>query len=85
MVLAGYKTVKEALVNYADEFGERDPLLIQYEINKNHGKEREKKTYPFLFNFQQMFIVFTHSQFLKKPKHVKTQGLYGPMVIHGER
>uniref|UniRef100_A0A673CHM4 Cytochrome P450 2K1-like n=1 Tax=Sphaeramia orbicularis TaxID=375764 RepID=A0A673CHM4_9TELE len=28
VVLAGYKTVKEALVNQADEFGERDSLAI---------------------------------------------------------
>uniref|UniRef100_A0A673CM89 Cytochrome P450 2K1-like n=1 Tax=Sphaeramia orbicularis TaxID=375764 RepID=A0A673CM89_9TELE len=27
VVLAGYKTVKEALVNYADEFGERHPRI----------------------------------------------------------
>uniref|UniRef100_A0A8D0CSP2 Cytochrome P450 2K1-like n=1 Tax=Sander lucioperca TaxID=283035 RepID=A0A8D0CSP2_SANLU len=28
VVLAGYKTVKEALVNHAEEFGERDPMPI---------------------------------------------------------
>ncbi|KAI3364590.1 hypothetical protein L3Q82_011375 [Scortum barcoo] len=37
VVLAGYKTVKEALVNYADEFGERDMLLIVDEFNQGHG------------------------------------------------
>ncbi|XP_070704957.1 cytochrome P450 2K1-like isoform X2 [Pempheris klunzingeri] len=37
VVLAGYKTVKEALVNYADEFGDRDTLKILYEYNKGHG------------------------------------------------
>ncbi|TDH00730.1 hypothetical protein EPR50_G00191610 [Perca flavescens] len=37
VVLAGYKTVKEALVNYADEFGERDPMLIMHESNQGHG------------------------------------------------
>ncbi|XP_070843487.1 cytochrome P450 2K1-like [Chaetodon trifascialis] len=37
VVLAGYKTVKEALVNHADEFGERDPLLIASELNHGHG------------------------------------------------
>ncbi|KAF1376954.1 hypothetical protein PFLUV_G00216870 [Perca fluviatilis] len=37
VVLAGYKTVKEALVNYADEFGERDPMLIMQEYNEGHG------------------------------------------------
>ncbi|XP_028460573.1 cytochrome P450 2K1-like [Perca flavescens] len=37
VVLAGYKTVKEALVNYAEEFGERDPMLIMQEYNQGHG------------------------------------------------
>uniref|UniRef100_A0A8C9XVN2 Cytochrome P450 n=1 Tax=Sander lucioperca TaxID=283035 RepID=A0A8C9XVN2_SANLU len=37
VVLAGYKTVKEALVNYAEEFGERDPMLIMEESNQGHG------------------------------------------------
>ncbi|XP_032398643.1 cytochrome P450 2K1 [Etheostoma spectabile] len=37
VVLAGYKTVKEALVNYAEEFGERDPMLIMQESNEGHG------------------------------------------------
>uniref|UniRef100_A0A7N6FIX8 Cytochrome P450 2K1-like n=1 Tax=Anabas testudineus TaxID=64144 RepID=A0A7N6FIX8_ANATE len=37
VVLAGYKTVKEALVNYAEEFGDRDPLLIAEEDNQGHG------------------------------------------------
>lgn len=40
VVLAGYKTVKEALVNWADEFGDRDPVLIMNEFNQGHGKER---------------------------------------------
>lgn len=37
VVLAGYKTIKEALVNNAEEFGERDPLLIAKEVGKGHG------------------------------------------------
>ncbi|XP_035851086.1 cytochrome P450 2K1-like isoform X2 [Sander lucioperca] len=37
VVLAGYKTVKEALVNYAEEFGERDPMLIMEEYSQGHG------------------------------------------------
>ncbi|XP_028996278.1 cytochrome P450 2K1-like [Betta splendens] len=37
VVLAGYKTLKEALVNHADEFGERDPPLIADEENQGHG------------------------------------------------
>ncbi|KAJ1149064.1 hypothetical protein NDU88_001882, partial [Pleurodeles waltl] len=28
VVLAGYKTVKDALVNHADEFGEREKIHI---------------------------------------------------------
>ncbi|MEQ2234140.1 Cytochrome P450 2K1, partial [Ilyodon furcidens] len=36
VVLAGYKTVKEALVSYADEFGDRDIAPIFHDINKGH-------------------------------------------------
>lgn len=43
VVLAGYKTVKEALVTYADDFGERDPMLIAEETNHGHGKKRIKR------------------------------------------
>lgn len=38
VVLAGYKTVKEALVNYAEEFGNRDIMPIFHDFNKGHGK-----------------------------------------------
>ncbi|XP_040920998.1 cytochrome P450 2K1-like isoform X2 [Toxotes jaculatrix] len=37
VVLAGYKTVKEALVNYGEEFGERDPILIMQEASQGQG------------------------------------------------
>ncbi|XP_034092499.1 cytochrome P450 2K1-like isoform X1 [Gymnodraco acuticeps] len=37
VVLAGYKTVKEALLNRAEEFGDRDPFLIFQEYNQGHG------------------------------------------------
>ncbi|XP_044025010.1 cytochrome P450 2K1-like isoform X2 [Siniperca chuatsi] len=37
VVLAGYKTVKEALVNYADEFGDRDPMQIVHEFTQGNG------------------------------------------------
>uniref|UniRef100_A0A3Q3X681 Uncharacterized protein n=1 Tax=Mola mola TaxID=94237 RepID=A0A3Q3X681_MOLML len=40
VVLAGYKTVKEALVNYAHEFGNRDQMLIMNEFNQGYGKKR---------------------------------------------
>ncbi|XP_026071298.1 cytochrome P450 2K1-like isoform X3 [Carassius auratus] len=37
VVLVGYKTVKEALVNYADEFGERDITPGFRILNDGHG------------------------------------------------
>ncbi|KAM9346654.1 cytochrome P450 2K1-like [Symphorus nematophorus] len=37
VVLAGYKTVKEALVNNAEEFGDRDISPVIYDTNKGHG------------------------------------------------
>ncbi|XP_023265870.1 cytochrome P450 2K1-like [Seriola lalandi dorsalis] len=37
VVLAGYKAVKEALVSYAEEFGDRNISPIFYETNQGHG------------------------------------------------
>lgn len=37
VVLAGYKTVKEALVQYDEEFGERDTIPILHDFNKSQG------------------------------------------------
>ncbi|XP_044025015.1 cytochrome P450 2K1-like isoform X2 [Siniperca chuatsi] len=37
VVLAGYKTVKEALVNYAEEFGDRDPMQIAHDSTQGNG------------------------------------------------
>ncbi|KAJ8283589.1 hypothetical protein COCON_G00024390 [Conger conger] len=37
VVLAGYKTVKEALVNYAEEFGDREIAPIFRDTIKGHG------------------------------------------------
>uniref|UniRef100_A0A3B3RSV0 Uncharacterized protein n=1 Tax=Paramormyrops kingsleyae TaxID=1676925 RepID=A0A3B3RSV0_9TELE len=37
VVLTGFKTVKEALVNYAVEFGEREISPILYDISEGHG------------------------------------------------
>ncbi|XP_041859001.1 cytochrome P450 2K1-like [Melanotaenia boesemani] len=37
VVLAGYRTVKQALVNHADEFGNREVSPIFYDFNKEHG------------------------------------------------
>ncbi|XP_037541138.1 cytochrome P450 2K4-like [Nematolebias whitei] len=37
VVLAGYKTVREALVTYDEEFGERDVMQILDDLNQGHG------------------------------------------------
>ena len=37
VVLAGYKTVKEALVSYAEEFGDRNISSILYDTMQGHG------------------------------------------------
>ncbi|XP_063045984.1 cytochrome P450 2K1-like [Engraulis encrasicolus] len=37
VVLAGYKTVKDALVNHAEEFGDRDTSPMNRSISNNHG------------------------------------------------
>ncbi|XP_034047256.1 cytochrome P450 2K1-like [Thalassophryne amazonica] len=37
VVLTGYKTVKEALVNYSEEFGDRSITPILNDINHGHG------------------------------------------------
>lgn len=38
VVLAGYKTVKEALIDHAEEFGERDPIMMVQSVNHEYGK-----------------------------------------------
>ena len=37
VVLSGYKTVKEALVNHAEEFGDREIAPITKDVNDGHG------------------------------------------------
>ncbi|KAL0993448.1 hypothetical protein UPYG_G00108030 [Umbra pygmaea] len=37
VVLAGYKTVKEALVNQGDDFGNRDITPVFHDFNQGHG------------------------------------------------
>uniref|UniRef100_H3C9Z9 Cytochrome P450 2K1-like n=1 Tax=Tetraodon nigroviridis TaxID=99883 RepID=H3C9Z9_TETNG len=37
VVLAGYKTVKEALVNHAEEFGDRAPTMLVQHDHHQHG------------------------------------------------
>lgn len=45
VVLAGYKTVKNALVNHDEEFGERAiPAIIQ-ELNKGLGNNNKNKSF----------------------------------------
>lgn len=39
VVLAGYRTVKQALVNHAEEFGDREITPIFQDFNNGHGKE----------------------------------------------
>lgn len=39
VVLAGYRTVKQALVNHAEEFGDREVTPIFYDFNKGNGKK----------------------------------------------
>lgn len=38
VVLTGYKTVKEALVDHAEAFGDRDQVQIVKDHNREHGK-----------------------------------------------
>ena len=40
VVLAGYKTVKQALVNHAEEFGDRGINHLFSDLNKGHGNVR---------------------------------------------
>ncbi|XP_030262941.1 cytochrome P450 2K1-like [Sparus aurata] len=37
VVLAGHRTVKQALVNHAEEFGDRDVTPIFYDLHQGHG------------------------------------------------
>ena len=39
VVLSGYKTVKEALVGYAEEFGDREITPILKDANLGHGED----------------------------------------------
>lgn len=48
LVLAGYRAVKQALLNYADEFGDRDITPLFYDFNKGHGKLK-KSLHFFIF------------------------------------
>ncbi|MBN3305129.1 CP2K1 protein, partial [Amia calva] len=37
VVLAGYETVKDVLINHAEEFGDRDMLPVFYDSSEGHG------------------------------------------------
>ena len=37
VVLAGYKTVKQALVNHADEFGDRELVPLIHSLSQGNG------------------------------------------------
>ena len=50
VVLAGYKTVKEALVNHAEEFGDRGEIQIVKDINKGHGEPRFFTNTPHVYS-----------------------------------
>uniref|UniRef100_A0A9J7X030 Cytochrome P450, family 2, subfamily K, polypeptide16 n=1 Tax=Cyprinus carpio carpio TaxID=630221 RepID=A0A9J7X030_CYPCA len=41
VVLGGYKTVKQALINHADEFGDREIMPLFHDLTKGHGKPFE--------------------------------------------
>ena len=54
VILAGYKTVKEALVGHAEEFGDREMLPIVKEFQKaengdGHGKEGQTILFFFMY------------------------------------
>ncbi|KAM8724740.1 cytochrome P450 2K1-like isoform 4-T4 [Acanthopagrus schlegelii] len=54
VVLAGHRTVKQALVNHAEEFGDREVTPIFYDLNQGHG---EKHFRLFFFCNLHLFLV----------------------------
>lgn len=58
VVLAGYRTVKEALVTHAKAFGDRDPPLALYETTKDQGEEKKQEfcLSPFKFGALQQML-----------------------------
>lgn len=65
VVLAGYKTVKQALVQYADVFGHRDPIVIMQEFNKGHGKHG--RTFCFFGLYVSKRVIVQKSVMLLRP------------------
>lgn len=66
VVLAGYKAVKQALVNQAEDFGERAVFPIFQDFNKGSGTRTEPKTFvvacfsSYLMNLWLSGILFTN-------------------------
>lgn len=75
VVLAGYKVVREALINYAEEFGERDISPLFFDFNKGHGELEQS---PLLFDNQ----LFGQ---IKKSNCFFFQAFYSAMVTPGKR
>lgn len=76
IVIAGYRTVKQALVNHAEEFGNREVTPIFYDFTKGHGKK-------ILFELVTLFI-FSFSSCLKV-SFICFQEYCFPMVTHGRK
>lgn len=85
VVLAGYKTVKEALINNADMFGERHAPLILQEVNQDNGTETKKKRTKVVV----LCVTFRKTSSVKYSdfnlSSTERQGFYGPMEIRGKR
>lgn len=66
VVLAGYKAVKQALVNQAEDFGEREVFPIFHDFSKGNGTRTVQKTFvaacfcSFLMNLWLSGILFTN-------------------------
>ena len=65
VVLAGYKTVKQALVNNAEEFGEREVFKIASEASQGHGKYEAIKCYGVhVHSIKHCFMVFKTKSYI---------------------
>lgn len=49
VVLVGYKAVKQALINQAEDFGERETFPIFHDLNKGNGMNKVKESCSYLF------------------------------------
>ena len=64
VVLAGHQTVKQALVNHAEEFGDRDITPLFTEYNRGYGKGVYCAMNIFLKPVQ-LQLIACHLQFIK--------------------